>query len=312
MKHDFSIKFVSVRQLVRQVMSLFLTGLLILCCNRVALSAQDTEPDADKQFFDYPAVTGNILPTADSPPVTGNLIHYGNWLYRGLCIRCHGKEGDGEGADWTLTDYNPEFWLPRQPRNFQEAVFKVRSTPSGSLPQDRDLFEAISRGLDVERDMPSFSFLPERDRWALVAYIKTFSETWVEDADDQEPAVQVDDPPPPSEAIIIAGKATYEEMKCAKCHGKSGTGDGPSANELEDDSGLPIVPRDFTDPSQFIGPSDAKGIYRTFTTGLDGTPMPSYADFLDEDQRWQLVWYVMSLRPNWDIEVMRQSMMPSK
>jgi len=290
----------------RQVISTLVTGLLVLCCNRAALSEPDPEADSGDHFFTYPATTGNILPASESPPVTGNLIHYGNWLYRGLCIRCHGKEGDGQGADWTLTDYNPELWLPRQPRNFQEAVFKVRSTPSGSLPEDRDLFEAISRGLDAERDMPSFSFLPERERWALVAYIKTFSETWVEDADDQEPAVQVDAPPLPDEAMLTAGKATYKEMKCAKCHGKSGTGDGPSANELEDDNGLPIVPRDFTDPSQFIGPSNPKGIYRTFTTGLDGTPMPSYADFLDEDQRWQLVWYVMSLRPDWELEKARQ------
>ena len=297
MKPDFSKHIPS-----RPLASALAAALLALCCSRVALSAQE---DSVAVFFDYPATTGNILPGSESPPITGNLIHYGNWLYRGLCIRCHGKEGDGQGADWTLTDYKPEFWLPRQPRNFQEAVFKVRSTPSGSLPEDRDLFEAISRGLDAKRDMPSFSFLPERDRWALVAYIKTFSETWVEDAEDQEPAVQVDSPPIPDRAMLVAGKITYEEMKCAKCHGKSGTGDGPSANELEDDNGLPIVPRDFTDPSQFIGPSNPRGIYRTFTTGLDGTPMPSYADFLDEKQRWQLVWYVMSLRPDWNLEQTR-------
>lgn len=305
MKHEFLKPVIT-----RRVVSVFVTCLLVLCCNRAALS--EAEPSSNKNFFDYPATTANILPISVSPPVTGNLIHYGNWLYRGLCIRCHGKEGDGQGADWTLTDYNPELWLPRQPRNFQEAVFKVRSTPSGSLPEDRDLFEAISRGLDAQRDMPSFSFLPERDRWALVAYIKTFSETWVEDTDDQEPAVQVSTPPVPDEAMLTAGKATYEEMKCAKCHGRSGTGDGPSADELEDDNGLPIAPRDFTDPSQFIGPSNAKGIYRTFTTGLDGTPMPSYADFLDEAQRWQLVWYVMSLRPDWNLKAVRQAMPSSK
>jgi len=284
--------------------SALLTGVLALGGNTSVYCA----PASGKSFFDYPTTTGNILPTADSPPVTANLIHYGNWLYQGLCIRCHGKDGDGQGADWTLTDYNPEFWLPRQPRNFQDTVFKVRSTPSGSLPEDRDLFEAISRGLDAKRDMPSFSFLPERERWALVAYIKTFSDVWVEDAEYQEPAVQVSEPPLPDEAMLIAGKATYKEMKCAKCHGKKGTGDGPSANELEDDNGLPIVPRDFTDPTLFIGPSDPKGIYRTFTTGMDGTPMPSFADFLEEEQRWQLVWYVMSLRPGWDVEKMRQAM----
>ena len=92
----------------------------------------------------------------------------------------------------------------------------------------------------------------------------------------------------------------------------TGKGDGPSAPGLEDDSGLPIVPRDFTDAGQFVGSSDPQGIYQTFTTGLDGTPMPSFADFLDEDQRWQLVWYVISLRPDFDLEMVRQSMVDSQ
>jgi cytochrome c oxidase cbb3-type subunit 2 len=98
-------------------------------------------------------------------------------------------------------------------------------------------------------------------------------------------------------------------MKCAKCHGELGKGDGPSAPELTDDNGLPIKPRDFSDASQFVAASDPKGIYQTFTTGLDGTPMPTFADFLNEQKRWQLVWYVMSLRPNFDLERTRQEML---
>ena len=68
---------------------------------------------------------------------------------------------------------------------------------------------------------------------------------------------------------------------------------------------LSIKPRDFSDASQFVGASDPRGVYQTFTTGLDGTPMPSFADFLQEDQRWQLVWYVMSLRTGWNLEQAR-------
>lgn len=253
---------------------------------------------AQSDFYAYPGQAGNIVPLGASPPVTADLLRYGEWLYHGLCIRCHGPEGDGRGADWTLTDYDPVHWLPRQPRDFESAVFKVRSTPSGSLPTDRDLFEAISRGLVPAQDMPSFSFLPERDRWALVAYIKSFSDRWEEERDYQEPPIEIGEVPPPTAQRVQAGKAVYRQMKCAKCHGHSGRGDGPSAGELEDDNGLPIAPRDFTDPSQFVGPSDPAGIYRTFTTGFDGTPMPSFADFLDEAQRWELVWYVMSLRPD--------------
>jgi hypothetical protein len=37
-------------------------------------------------------------------------------------------------------------------------------------------------------------------------------------------------------------------------------------------------------------------VYRTFMTGLDGTPMPSYQDALPEEQsRWDLVSYCFEL-----------------
>jgi cytochrome c oxidase cbb3-type subunit 2 len=248
------------------------------------------------EFYDYSGETGNVSPIGESPPLDDNLLAYGKWLYRGLCIRCHGVEGDGQGADWKLTEFDPIHWLPRQPRDFGNAVFKLRSTPSGSLPLDKDLFESISRGLVPETDMPSFSFLAERDRWALVAYIKSFTDIWVEEAEYQEPPIAMSRPPPQTQTAIAEGKVLYKRMKCAKCHGELGIGDGPSADELTDDNNLPITPRDFTDPNQFVGPNDLAGIYRTLMTGLDGTPMPTFSDFLDDDEAWQLVYYVMSLR----------------
>ena len=101
-------------------------------------------------------------------------------------------------------------------------------------------------------------------------------------------------------------------MKCAKCHGETGLGDGESAPELEDDSGLPIVPRNFTDASQFVGGSDPASIFQTFNTGFDGTPMPSFLDFLDAEQSWQLVWYVISLRSEFDLHATRERMMQER
>jgi mono/diheme cytochrome c family protein len=248
--------------------------------------------------------TGNLLPAGAGLAPTPDLLRYGQWMFQGLCVRCHGQRGDGEGADWKLTPHNPVHWLPRQPRNFTDPVFKLRSTPSGELPTDSDLFESISRGLLGDKDMPSFKFLPERDRWALVAYLKSLSTRWV-----QEPPgvpIAVAEAPLPDAAMLAAGKVVYKRMKCAECHGDGGKGDGPNAAGLTADDGLKIVPRDFTVPGEFVGPADPRGIYRTFTTGLDGTPMPSYADNLNEAERWQLVWYVLSLRPGWSVEQARR------
>ena len=269
------------------------------------------EVTTGRSLFDYPATTGNIEPTSsDGIPVTPRLLEHGEWVFRGLCIGCHGVNGDGNGAVWELGDvYAKEHKLPRKPRDFTEAVYKLRSTPSGSLPTDVDLFKSISRGLVLEQDMPAFKFLPERDRWAVVAYIKEFTDRWEEEAEWQEDAIEVTEPPIPDAEMIIAGRGVYELMQCEQCHGLLGKGDGPSAPGLEDDAGLPIVPRDFSDASQFVGSNEPKGIYQTFTTGLDGTPMPSFADFLDESQRWQLVWYVISLRPEFNLQETQARMM---
>jgi hypothetical protein len=43
------------------------------------------------------------------------------------------------------------------------------------------------------------------------------------------------------------------------------------------------------------GGSKLQDIYRTLTAGIGGTPMPSYADSLSEQERWGLVYYVLSL-----------------
>jgi cytochrome c oxidase cbb3-type subunit 2 len=282
---------------------------LMLVVSGAVLTQQEAPTERKKSFFDYPAATGNIEPVGETPPVTPRLVEHGRWVFRGLCIGCHGAKGDGNGAVWELGEkYAKAHKLPRKPRDFTTAVFKVRSTPSGSLPTDKDLFRAISRGLVADQDMPAFKFLPERDRWAVVAYIKTLSTRWEEEKDYQEPAVEVGEPPIPDEAAIRIGKLVYAEMKCAKCHGELGKGDGPSAPELTDDNGLSIKPRDFSDAGQFVAANDPRGIYQTFTTGLDGTPMPTFADFLNEQKRWQLVWYVMSLRPDFDLERTRQQM----
>lgn len=289
-------------KLIGAIVALAVTALAVGVT--VAVPAKgDGAMAAKKSFFEYSSAVGNVDPAGASPPVDARLLAHGEWVYRGLCIGCHGVKGDGNGGVWTLGDkYAKDHKLPRQPRDFTAAVFKVRSTPSGSLPTDGDLFRAISRGLVADQDMPAFKFLPERDRWAVIAYIKSLSKRWQEEKDFQEPAIAVGEPTLPDVAALAAGKEAYAKMQCAKCHGPLGKGDGPSADELTDDAGLPIKPRDFSDASMFVAASDPRGVYQTFTTGLDGTPMPSFADFLKEDERWHLVWYVISLRTDFDLE----------
>jgi len=84
----------------------------------------------------------------------------GKKLYQRWCTQCHGDEGKGDGPA-------AEFVYPR-PRDFTLALFKVRSTPSGQLPTDHDLFKVISEGLPGT-SMPAWNkYLSENERWRKV------------------------------------------------------------------------------------------------------------------------------------------------
>jgi len=93
----------------------------------------------------------------------------GKKLYRRYCIGCHGPDGDGAGENAQ--------WIDPKPRDFTLAVFKCRSTPTGTLPTDEDLFNAMTRGF-VTTNMPQWLPLTGQNRADLVAYIKTFSPKW--------------------------------------------------------------------------------------------------------------------------------------
>ena len=97
------------------------------------------------------------------------------------------------------------------------------------------------------------------------------------------------------EAHLARGRAVFEANQCADCHGENGRGNGPSAPDLVDDWGYPIRPADMTKRWTFRASSTREDVYRTFTTGLNGTPMPSYQQTIDEQDRWALVDYVWSL-----------------
>lgn len=211
----------------------------------------------------------------------------GKALYRRFCIGCHGERGDGRGENAPHVD-------PR-PRDFTIGTFKCRSTPSGTLPLDSDLFATIGRGL-YGTAMPPWLPLTRRDRADLVVYIKTFSPRFLEEKPGKP--VEIPKETPADQASIARGHELYQTtMKCSQCHGKEGRGDGPSAATLTDDKGLPITPFDFTAGAKFkCGESDGD-LYRVLMTGLDGTPMPSLAASLKPDQAWDLIHYVRTLSP---------------
>src|SRR5450755_4641612 len=201
--------------------------------------------------------------------------------YRRYCVGCHGVEGDGMGEN--------EPWLDPKPRNFTLGQFKCRSTPTGTLPTDEDLFDTIARGLD-RSNMPQWSTFTKQERVDLVAWIKHFSPRWV----NEKPGTPIQIPPEPEVTAdrIKAGRDVYARVQCWKCHGVAGQANGPSASTLTDDLGRPIAPYNFTEGSRPKCGDTDRDIYRIFMTGLDGTPMPSFADNIKPDEAWDLVFYL--------------------
>ncbi|THF56251.1 cbb3-type cytochrome c oxidase subunit II [Pseudothauera rhizosphaerae] len=228
-------------------------------------------------------------------PRSEEWIAHGQTVYQRRCQGCHGEKGDGNGpaAAFMQTD---------RPRDFTLGVFKFRLTPSGSLPDDGDLLRTITRGVRGTA-MPSWHELPLKDRLAVIQYIKY--ELAADRSDPVRPYLYfveeppgaplfIGMPPPPSVQQVARGHEVWQQAKCWECHGDGGLGDGEKAEGLTDDFGFPIPPANLT-TGQFKSGPDVKDIFRTITTGLSGTPMPSFGDTVGEAERWALAYYVLSL-----------------
>jgi cytochrome c oxidase cbb3-type subunit 2 len=201
--------------------------------------------------------------------------------YRRYCVVCHGELGDGNGESFP--------WVDPKPRDFQLGVFKCRSTPTGTLPTDQDLFDTIARGLD-RSNMPQWSTFTKQERADLVAWVKHYSPRWA----NEKPGTPIEIPPEPeiTPERIKAGRDVFARVQCWKCHGVMGQANGPSAATLTDDLGRPIAAFNFTEGARPKCGDTDRDIYRIFMTGLDGTPMPSFADNIKPDEAWDLVFYL--------------------
>src|ERR1041385_8397917 len=97
--------------------------------------------------------------------------------------------------------------------------------------------------------------------------------------------------PYPKQLPTLASGHTLYAENCAQCRGATGRGDGPGASSM---SPKTPPPANFTDPERMAGLSPFKA-FNTASFGVEGTAMASFAAF-SEEQRWQVAFYVMSLR----------------
>ena len=220
------------------------------------------------------------LAASDSPVPD---VEAGKAAYTQHCARCHGLLGKGDGVD-------AKRFYPR-PRDFSLGVYKFRSTASGTPPSDEDVFRTITQGLPGT-NMPDWKHLDDATRWQLVYYLKSLSPAF------QTAATPVTVAPDPGakRADVEKGKAVYQQLGCAACHGALGRANGTSAAGLVDDWNMPIRPADLTQGWSYRGGREPRDIMLRMLTGIDGAGMPSYAEAVSPEDAWQLAYYVASLQ----------------
>ena len=218
------------------------------------------------------------------------LYDQGRWIYEQNCMICHGRDGDGKGELAAAT-------VPK-PRPFASGVFKFHTTPSGKMPTNDDLRRTVTGGL-AGTAMGMFNKFPPDDLEAVIEYVKSFSRKWRK---------TVNYGPPLPEPVMPEWFAKENELKahaakgslvfgstCMICHGAEGAGDGPALPALKDMWGEPAKPADLREQWLRRG-TDIKDVYWALMTGRDGTPMISYAEILSDEQRWDLVAFIQTLR----------------
>jgi cytochrome c oxidase cbb3-type subunit I/II len=240
-------------------------------------------------FLPTRLVTGASLEV--DPMEHDGLVALGKTIYRRRCVGCHGIKGDGQGPS--------AVFLNPKPRDFTRGIFKFRSTPGkDSLPTDADLYITVTHGL-WGTAMPTWQTISERERMAVIQYIKTFSDRWTEAP--PSPPIVVSAEPPVTEASLENGEKLFHgKAICYLCHGTEGKGDGMLAKGLTDVWGHAVRPANFTLPAGMHGGvklgHGGEHIFKTIMTGVGGTPMPPFQDKLTPDEVWDLVHYVQSLR----------------
>ena len=214
-------------------------------------------------FFTIVSLALNPSYAQEAPEVS----EIGKQVYEESCAHCHGIEGRGDGSA-------AENLLPR-PRDFTKGLYKIRSTESGQLPTDQDLYDIITEGMPGS-SMPEWeTSLNDNERWEVVSYIKTFYSGF-EENEKPPRIISLADKIPYSQESVEIGKGLYVELGCVECHGNLGRGDGTSAPTLVDSWDFKTWPANLAESWNYRGGSDTEDIFKRFLGGIAGSPMPAF------------------------------------
>ncbi|MCA8996589.1 MAG: c-type cytochrome [Planctomycetaceae bacterium] len=252
--------------------------------------------------------------------VAQTTLKLGQQVYQRRCVQCHGVTGDGQGPVAAAM-------YPR-PRDYRKGVFKFTSTPYGSKPLRSDLVRTVTIGVRGT-SMPSFKELSSQEIEAVVDYVLALTQrgeleaqiTSIAEFDEEvDPEVIQDEVVPVIESQwntakgneivpmttqpvftmdhVKRGKEAFLSKGCSKCHGDDGRGQTKEnlAGDLKDTWGHVTRAADLTS-GMLHGGQRPIDVYKRIYAGINGTPMPGFANAFKEepDTIWDLVAFVLSV-----------------
>jgi len=93
----------------------------------------------------------------------------------------------------------------------------------------------------------------------------------------------------PAKPLNVAEGARLYASSCASCHGSRGLGDGPAGAKLNPPP--PAIGK--AETMESVSPAT---MFRKISVGVTGTAMPAFSPQLTDDQRWNVVAYLATLR----------------
>jgi mono/diheme cytochrome c family protein len=220
---------------------------IILSACSLSLASDITPPPRSEQIVLQQST--QAVPASVVYPIVPPNLENGAKLYNQECTPCHGTRGRGDGPQAA------QLSAPVAPLGLSD--FSRQFTPA-------EWYTVVTQG-NMEKFMPPFANLTDRQRWDVIAYAMSLSTTT---------------------ELIAQGKTLYQE-NCTACHGLTGKGDGPDAGKF---SNRPV---DLTSQS-IMAQTSASSLYQAISSGI-APDMPAYGNSLDENERWALVSYLRSL-----------------
>ena len=225
---------------------IFLFAILLAACS-FSLAEDITPPPGSQvqpvQQAQPAGLSGPLYPLVPPNPQAGQAV------YAEKCAPCHGASGLGDGPQAGS--------LPNPAAPLGAPDFARQATPARWYTQ-------VTQG-NLEKFMPPFNSLSDRQRWDVVAYSFSLSVP---------------------QAMLEQGEQLYQ-ANCAGCHGERGKGDGPQA------AGLGTALPDLS-AQDIMAEKSAESLFQVITQGVEPN-MPAYGEELTEEERWALAAYLRSL-----------------